>query len=110
MKNVPSKRDAILKRWRNLFLVLIEIKGGVELRLAEEQFFHPSFVIERLVGLGLILGEGSDDPKGIAQIGSTHKIIQVRHPTAHSAKTDNYPSSGRSPCPYARQGAKQRFR
>ena len=36
----------------------VEVERGVELRLAHEQFFHTGFVIEGLVGLRLIVGEG----------------------------------------------------
>jgi len=40
----------ILGRWRNLCLVLVEIKRGVELRLAREQFLKPWEVVYIALG------------------------------------------------------------
>ena len=42
----------------DLPFVLIEIERGVQFRLAREQFLYARFVIEGLVGLGLVIGEG----------------------------------------------------
>jgi hypothetical protein len=54
LESTARSVDVILRRWRDLGFVLVEIERGVELRLAREQVFQPSFVIERLVGLRLI--------------------------------------------------------
>jgi hypothetical protein len=58
LENVAPQPDVILRRWGDLGFVLVEIEGGVELRLAHAQFFHARFVVEGLVGLRLIIGEG----------------------------------------------------
>ena len=57
METVTRSRDVILGRLRDLCFVLVEIEGGIELRLAHEEFFQPRFVVEGLVGLRLIIGE-----------------------------------------------------
>ena len=42
--------------------VFVEVKRGIEFRLAGEQVFHPRLVIEGLVGLRLIIGEDVQKP------------------------------------------------
>ena len=54
MERTNDRLDLIIRRWRDLGFVLVEIKRGVELRLAREQVFQPRFVIEGPVGLRLI--------------------------------------------------------
>jgi hypothetical protein len=58
LKNITHNPNVILRRWRDLRFILVEIERGIELRLAQEQVLHARFVIERLVRLRLIVGEG----------------------------------------------------
>jgi hypothetical protein len=57
LKDITRKLHVTLRRWRDLSFVLIEVKRGIELRLAREQVLRSRFVIEGLVGLRLIIGE-----------------------------------------------------
>ena len=54
MGNVTHGPYIILCRLRDLLFVLVEVKRGVELRLAYEQGLHTRFVIKGLVGFALV--------------------------------------------------------
>jgi hypothetical protein len=58
LDNFDLGLDIDLARGRDLRIVLIQVERGVKFRLANEQFLHARFVIERLVGLRLIIVEG----------------------------------------------------
>jgi hypothetical protein len=44
-------------RFGRLGVILVEVEGCVELGLSREQFLEARFVLERPVGLGLIVGQ-----------------------------------------------------
>ena len=60
--DIARKPDVILRRWRDLFFVRVEVKSGVKFRLAGEQVLHTRLVVEGLVGLRLIIGEDVQKP------------------------------------------------
>ncbi len=57
MDCVSRKRAVIPCLLRDLCFVHVEVKRGIGLRLTQEKFFHPRFVIGWLVGLRLIISE-----------------------------------------------------
>ena len=81
--NVTHNPNFILGVLRDLIVVLIKVKRSVELRLAHEQVLHARFVIEGLVGLCLIIGEGFPEATRNAT-----KLTQGNFVCRYGRKTD----------------------